>query len=307
MVVYLSEYIDPKAEQFLREHAMVVSTFDRIEEIDAIILRNIPVTAEMMDRAKKLKVIGKHGIGVNTIDVEAARQRGIRVVYTPTTNADSVAEMTVALFLALERGIVEANINCRKSAYDKIGPKSLIGTEINGKTLGQIGMGNIAQRIAHILKNGFNCRILGYDPFISAEEAEKRGFTKVDTLEDLLEQSDLVNVNVPLVKSTEHMISGDLFNHFKPTAVFVNAARGAIIDETDLYNALVAGKLKAAACDTFVNEPPKAGNPLLTLDNFSATPHIGGNTVEALARTGMEVVEQTLAVLNGEEPLHAVV
>lgn len=103
------------------------------------------------------------------------------------------------------------------------------------------------------------------------------------------------------------MISGDLFNHFKPTAVFVNAARGAIIDETDLYNALVAGKLKAAACDTFVNEPPKAGNPLLTLDNFSATPHIGGNTVEALARTGMEVVEQTLAVLNGEEPLHAVV
>lgn len=121
---------------------------------------------------------------------------------------------------------------------------------------------------------------------ISAEEAEKRGFTKVDTLEDLLEQSDLVNVNVPLVKSTEHMISGDLFNHFKPTAVFVNAARGAIIDETDLYNALVAGKLKAAACDTFVNEPPKAGNPLLTLDNFSATPHIGGNTVEALARIG---------------------
>ena len=116
MVVYLSEYIDPKAEQFLREHATVVSTFDRIEEIDAIILRNIPVTAEMMDRAKKLKVIGKHGIGVNTIDVEAARQRGIRVVYTPTTNADSVAEMTVALFLALERGIVEANINCRKSA-----------------------------------------------------------------------------------------------------------------------------------------------------------------------------------------------
>lgn len=307
MVVYLSEYIDPAAEKKLREHATVVDNFDHIEDIDAIILRNIPVTAEMMDRAKKLKVIGKHGIGVNTIDVEAARQRGIRVVYTPTTNADSVAEMTVALFLALERGIVEANINCRKSAYDKIGPKSLIGTEINGKTLGQIGMGNIAQRIAHILKYGFNCRILGYDPFISAGEAEKRGFQKVDTLEELLEQSDLVNVNVPLVKSTERMISGDLFNHFKPTAVFVNAARGAIIDEGDLYNALVAGKLKAAACDTFVNEPPKAGNPLLTLDNFSATPHIGGNTVESLQRTGAEVVDQVLAVLDGKEPLHAVV
>lgn len=306
MIVYLSEYIDPAAEALLRSKAEVVNSFDRIEEIDAIILRNIPVTAEMMDRAKKLKVIGKHGVGVNTIDVEAAKERGIRVVYTPTANADSVAEMTVALFMALERGIVEANMECRKSAYDKIGPQSLIGTEIAGKTLGQIGMGNIAQRVAAVLKNGFGCRILGYDPFISAEEAEKRGFTKIDSLEEMLEQSDLVNINVPLVKSTERMISGDVFNHFKPTAVFVNAARGAVIDETDLYNALVAGKLKAAACDTFVNEPPKADNPLLSLENFSATPHIGGNTKESLERTGREVVEQTLAVLEGREPLHSV-
>ena len=306
MVVYLSEYIDPAAEALLRANAEVVDNFDHIEEIDAIILRNIPVTAEMMDRAKKLKVIGTHGVGVNTIDVDAARERGIRVVYTPTANADSVAEMTVALFMALERGIVEANMNCRRSAYDKIGPKSLIGTEIAGKTLGQIGMGNIAQRVAAILKNGFHCRILGYDPFVSAEEAEKRGFIKVDSLEEMLEQSDLVNINVPLVKSTERMISGDVFNHFKPTAVFVNAARGAVIDETDLYNALVAGKLKAAACDTFVNEPPKADNPLLSLENFSATPHIGGNTQESLERTGREVVEQTLAVLAGKEPLHSV-
>ncbi len=307
MLVYLSEYIDPEAEALLREKAEVVNTFDRIAEIDAIILRNIPVTAEMMDRAKNLKVIGKHGVGVNTIDVEAARERGIRVVYTPTANADSVAEMTVALFLALERGIVEANMNCRRGAYDRIGPKSLIGTEIGGKTLGQIGMGNIAQRIAAIMKNGFNCRVLGYDPFVSAEEAAARGFEKVDSLEEMLEQSDLVNINVPLVKSTERMISGDVFNHFKPSAVFVNAARGAVIDETDLYNALVAGKLKAAACDTFVSEPPTPDNPLLSLENFSATPHIGGNTEESLRRTGREVVEQTLAVLEGREPLHAVV
>ena len=307
MLVYLSEYIDPEAEALLREKAEVVNSFDRIAEIDAIILRNIPVTAEMMDQAKKLKVIGKHGVGVNTIDVEAARDRGIRVVYTPTANADSVAEMTVALFLALERGIVEANMNCRRGAYDRIGPKSLIGTEIGGKTLGQIGMGNIAQRIAAIMKNGFNCRVLGYDPFVSAEDAAARGFEKVDSLEEMLEQSDLVNINVPLVKSTERMISGDVFNHFKPSAVFVNAARGAVIDETDLYNALVAGKLKAAACDTFVSEPPTPENPLLSLENFSATPHIGGNTEESLRRTGREVVEQTLAVLEGREPLHAVV
>lgn len=307
MTVYLSEYIHPEARALLESKCTVVDTLDHPEALDAIILRNIPVTAELMDRAKNLKVIGKHGIGVNTIDVDAARERGIRVVYTPTTNADSVAEMTVALFLALERKLVEANINCRKGVYKTIAPKPLIGTEIGGKTLGQIGMGNIAMRIARILKLGFGVKALGYDPFLSAEEAEKRGFEKVETLEELLERSDLVNVNVPLVNSTRDLISGKMFDHFKPGAVLVNAARGAIVNEDDLYNALVSGKLKAAACDTFVQEPPTGENKLLTLDNFCATPHIGGNTEEALQRTGMEVVTETLKVLAGEEPLHAVV
>lgn len=252
MIVYLSEYIYPEAAKKLKEHATVVDNFDHIEEIDAIILRNIPVTAEMMDRAKKLKVIAKHGIGVNTIDVKAAKERGIQVIYTPTANADSVAEMTVGLFLNLERRIYEANVKCRNSEFKEIAPKDFMGTEIMGKTFGQIGMGNIAQRIAHIMSAGFGAKVLGYDPFVSAKDAAERGFEKVETLEELLERSDLVNINVPLVKSTENMISGKLFDHFKPGAVFVNAARGAVINEEDLYCALVAGKLKAAACDTFV-------------------------------------------------------
>ena len=282
MTVYLSEYIYPPAVEKLKAHAAVVDNFDHIEDIDAIILRNIPVTAEMMDRAKKLKVIAKHGIGCNTIDVPAAKARGIQVIYTPTANADSVAEMTVGLFLALERRIVEAHNKCLRSEFTTIAPKNFLGTEILGKTFGQIGMGNIAQRIARIMREGFGAKVLGYDPFISAEDAEKRGFEKVETLEELLERSDLVNVNVPLVKSTTNMLSGKLFDHFKPGAVFVNAARGAVISEDDLYDALVSGKLKAAACDTFINEPPTAENKLLSLPNFIATPHIGGNTEEAL-------------------------
>ncbi len=306
MKIYLSEYIDPAAAQLLAENTEVVDSFDKIEEIDAIILRNIPVSRELMDRAINLKVIGKHGVGVNTIDVDAAREKGIRVIYTPTANADSVAEMTVALLMALERKVVQADRNCRNGVYTSIAPKELIGTEIGGKTLGQIGMGNIAQRIGRILKNGFGCKILGYDPFVSAEDAAARGFEKVETIEELLENSDLVNVNVPLVKSTEHMISGAVFNHFRPGAVFVNAARGAVIDEDDLYEALTSGKLKAAACDTFAVEPPTGENRLLTLDNFIATPHIGGNTEESLARTGMEIVTETLRVLAGEEPAHPV-
>ena len=259
MTVYLSEYIYPPAVEKLKAHAAVVDNFDHIENIDAIILRNIPVTAEMMDRARNLKVIAKHGIGCNTIDVAAAKARGIQVIYTM------------------------------------------------GKTFGQIGMGNIAQRIGHILSAGFGMTLLGYDPFISTEEAAKRGFRKVDTLEELLEQSDLVNINVPLVKSTENMISGKLFDHFKPGAVFVNAARGAVINEDGLYGALVSGKLKAAACDTFVNEPPTAENKLLSLPNFIATPHLGGNTEESLRKAGTEVVEETLNVLAGKPPAHPVI
>lgn len=306
MTVYLSEYIYPPAVEKLKQHATVVDNFDHIEDIDAIILRNIPVTAEMMDRAKRLKVIAKHGIGCNTIDVAAARDRGIQVIYTPTANADSVAEMTVGLFLALERRIVEANAKCRHSEFATIAPRDFLGTEIQGKTFGQIGMGNIAQRIAHIMSAGFGVKVLGYDPFVPAEEAEKRGFEKVGTLEELMERSDMVNINVPLVKSTVNMISGDLFNHFKSGAVFVNAARGAVINEDDLYDALVSGKLKAAACDTFIQEPPTAENRLLSLPNFSATPHIGGNTEEALQKAGTEVVEETLNVLAGKAPLHPV-
>lgn len=306
MTVYLSEYIFPDALEKLKKHATVVDSFDHIEEIDAIILRNIPVTAEMMDRAKNLKVIAKHGVGVNTIDVKAARERGIQVIYTPTANANSVAEMTVALFLSLSRKLYEANVNCRKGVYTTIAPKPLIGTELAGKTLGQIGMGNIAQQIAKILREGFGVHALGYDPFVSAEEAEKRGFEKVEKLEDMLERSDLVNINVPLSKSTEGLISGDMFNHFKPTAIFVNAARGAVINEDDLYNALVSGKLKAAACDTFIKEPPTGENKLLSLDNFSATPHIGGNSEEALQRTGTEIVDEVLNVLAGKTPMHPV-
>ena len=306
MIVYLSEYIYPEAVRKLKEHATVVDNFDHIEDIDAIILRNIPVTAEMMDRAKKLKVIAKHGIGCNTIDVEAAKARGIQVIYTPTANADSVAEMTVGLFLMMERRIYEANVKCRGSEFKTIAPPDFLGTEIKGKTFGQIGMGNIAQRISHIMSTGFGVKVLGYDPYIPPEEAAKRGFEKVETLEELLERSDMVNINVPLVQSTTNMISGDLFNHFKPGAVFVNAARGAVINEMDLYNALVSGKLKAAACDTFIHEPPTAENPLLSLPNFSATPHLGGNTEEALQKAGTEVVEETLNVLAGKVPLHPV-
>ncbi|MBO4915901.1 MAG: hydroxyacid dehydrogenase [Oscillospiraceae bacterium] len=300
MLVFLKDYIYPPAVELLKQHAEVVDNWNRIGEIDAIIARGTKITADIIEKATNLKVIAKHGIGVNTIDVEAASARGIPVINTPLSNADSVAELTVALFLMLERRLYEANVKSREGSFKTKGPSDFLGNEINGKTFGQIGMGNIAQRIAHIMSAGFGCKVLGYDPFVNAEEAAKRGFEKVDTVEELLERSDLVNVNVPLVKSTHNLVSRDAMRHFKPGSVFVNAARGEVIDEDALYDALVEGRLRAAACDTFVEEPVSPDNKLLTLRNFSATPHLGGNTEEALQKTGMQVVKDTLAVLGGD-------
>lgn len=306
MTIYLSEHIDPGAEQLLREKAVVVDNFDRASEIDGIILRNIPVTAELMDRTKNLKVIAKHGVGCNTIDLEAAKARDIQVIYTPAANADSVAELIVGLFLLLARKLYEANVGCRAGLYAAIAPRPLTGMELGGKTLGTIGMGSIATRTAKILRGGFGVKALGYDPFCTARQAEERGFEQVETVEELLERADLVSVNVPLLDSTRNLLSGEMFDHFKPGALLVNAARGGIVNEDDLYEALTSGKLKAAACDAFSVEPPTGENRLLSLPNFSATPHIGGATDECLTRVGMEIVTETLNVLAGKKPIHPV-
>lgn len=301
MTVYVTGSIYQPALDLLAQHAEIVRTLDNPEKIDAMIIRGGKVTEEMMDLCPNLKVIARHGIGVDSVDVPAATKRKIPVLNTPLTNADSVAELVVGLFLLLSRRLYEANVMSRDGSFEQVGRAKFLGLEMQGKTFGQIGMGNIAQRIAKIMQNGFGCRVLGYDPFVDAAEAEKRGFIKCETMEELLEQSDYVNVNVPLIPSTMNMISREKMEHFKQGAFFVNAARGGVADEDALYDALVSGRLSGAACDTFVGgEPVRADHKLLSLPNFSATPHIGGNTEEALQKTGMEVVQITLDYLAGK-------
>lgn len=305
MIVYLNEYIHPEAVANLKKNVKVVDNFDEIEKIDAIILRGATVTREMMEKATNLKVIAKHGVGTNTIDVQAAKELGIKVIYTPTANINSVAELIVGLILNLNRMICIANNNSRAGIYKRIAPPELTGIEIKGKTLGLVGMGNIACIVAGILKEGFGVEVVGYDPFVTFEKAAEMGYKKYEDLKELIRVSDIINIGVPLTEDTRNLISGDLFEYFKPDAILINAARGGIINEDDLYEALVNKKLKAAACDAFVNEPPTSENSkLLSLENFIATPHIGGNTIEALYRAGKEVVVETLNVLAGKEPIH---
>lgn len=298
--IYLNEFIHPAAVERLKEYADVVTDFDRIEELDGIIVRGTQVTGEMIDQAKNLKVIGRHGIAMNIIDLDAAKRNGVRVLNTPTSNANSVAEYVVGSFIAMSRHFYECNAKLRRGEFKRIAPPDLQGNDVSGKAVGLIGMGNISQRVARMMKAAFGTTVYGYDPFVEKEEAEKRGFIKCEKLEELLEASDFVSVSVPLSKGTINLVSGEMFDHFKKGAILVNAARGKIVNEENLYAALKDGKLKAAAFDVFEVEPLPKDSKLLTLENFSATPHIGGNTEEALYRTGMEVVENVINVLEGK-------
>lgn len=308
MSVYLSEYVNPDALALLKDSKIkIVDNFDHPEEVEAIILRVFKVSAELMDKLPNLKLIAKHGAGYDSIDVKAAKERNIMVTYTPTANSLSVAELIVALAASGFRNIYKANVNIREGKYEKIAPAELVGHEISGKTVGLIGCGNIATMAANILKGGYGVTVLAYDPFLSKERIEMKGFTKVDDLKELISQSDIVNVSVQLNDNTRNMISGDIFDCFKKNSILINAARGGIVNEDDLYQALKDGKLYAAACDAFVNEPAKPETcKLLELDNFYATPHIGGSSAESLERTGFQTVEEVIRVLKGEDPKYPI-
>ena len=308
MTIFLDEYIDPQARKHLEKYATVVNHFDDPNAIDGIILRVYPVDAELMKKCKNLKVIGKHGVGCNTIDLESARKLGITVVNTPRANTNSVAELIVGEILDIARNITTAHNKSKHGEFTTIAPMEMTGIELTGKTLGLIGTGNIAQRTAEILTGGFGMKVVAYDPYVSAETMEKLGYQKYEDVGDMIAQADVVNISVPLTPSTKDLVSGEIFDRFKPGAILVNAARGGIVNEKDLYEALSTGKLRAAACDAFVTEPPSAENTALyNLPNFVGTPHIGATTHEALERMGMEIVDEVLQVLNGGEARNRVV
>lgn len=299
--VYLNDHICPNAIKRLKAHVKLVDNFDHPEEIDAIIVRQQYCTREMIEKAKNCKLIQMHGVGLERIDVDAAKEAGIPVSNIHGGNAQSVAELTVALILALSRKLTYINDGVKKGKFACFGLPETEGNEVSGKTLGLVGGGQIAQRTAYIMKNAFLCKLLVYDPFLDDTECTKLGFTKIANLKVLFSRSDFVSIHVPLLDSTKHMINNDILDCAKPGLILVNTARGGIVDETALYEALISGKLKAAGMDVFEQQPPKPDNPLLSLDNFIGTIHIGGSTAEALERNGRIVVDHVFQALGIEE------
>lgn len=298
--VYLNDHIAQSAVERLEKKVQIVNNFDHPEELDAIIVRQQFCPRNVIEKAKKCKIIQMHGVGLERIDTKAAQEFRIPVKNCPNGNAQSVAELVLALALALSRKLKFIDKGVQEGRFAEFGLPETVGNEVSNKTLGLVGSGKIARLVASLFKTAFNCKILCYNKYLSNEESQKLGFEKIDTLEELLKVSDIVSVHVPLTDETKKMFGPGIFDNANHNLLFINTARGGIVDETVLYEALTNGKIKAAAMDVFEKQPPETTNPLLRLENFIATLHIGGSTNEALERNGKTVVDNVFNALGIE-------
>jgi len=272
-----------------------------IKHYDALIVRSeTKVTKDVIKAAKKLKVIGRAGSGVDNIDVDSATEHGIIVMNTPGGNTNAVAEHTMALILAISRNIIQAHNSLKQKKWER---NKLLGVELKNKTIGIIGLGHIGVEVAK-KANAFGMKVLGYDPYVTAEKAKELNI-ELTTLKNLCRKSDYITVHTPLTDKTKGMISDKEFKLMKKGVKIINAARGGIINESSLLKNLKNGKVSSAALDVFVEGKP-FGSPLLNMTNVIVSPHLGASTKEAQVEVGKEVVEQVIAALNNEEIVNAV-
>ena len=273
-----------------------------VGQYDAIITRSgTSITASLIKNPGKLKIIGRAGVGVDNINIEAASKKGIIVLNAPTGNTLAATELTMGIMLAAARKIPLANDSLKKGKWDR---KKFMGVELYNKTLGIVGLGRIGSNVA-IRAKSFGMKVIAYDPYIKQSKADSLGVTLYDKLEDLLKEVDVITFHTPLTSKTKNMITTKEITFMKDNVIFVNCARGGIVSEADLYEALKSGKVFAAGVDVFVEEPPEK-NKLLELENAFATPHIGANTMEGQEAVSVIIAEQVLNALHGRPYQNAV-
>lgn len=256
----------------------------KIADVDVLLVRSqTKVTREIIQAAKNLKLIGRAGVGVDNIDLTAATEHGIIVVNAPDGNTNSAAEHTIAMMTSLARHIPQAYNSLKNGVWDR---KSFVGVELKNKTLGVIGFGRIGVEVAYRAK-GQRMEVMAYDPFLTEERAQKLGVTKA-TVEEICEACDFITVHTPLLPDTKNLLNKEKFAIMKDGVRIINCARGGIINEDDLYDAIVDGKVAGAALDVFIEEPA-TDNKLLTLPQVIATPHLGASTVEAQESVAVDV------------------
>ncbi len=299
MRVLIREEIAEPGVRLLRERFEVDEDRDSpLEEIiggyDAIVIRSASkLTAELIERADRLKVIGRAGVGVDNVDVEAATRRGIVVANAPESNVVSAAEHTIGLLVALSRNIAQAHAALKQGRWER---SKWAGVELADKTLGVLGFGRIGQQVARRAQ-GLGMRVVAYDPFVSEERFRELGAERVETVDEVLAASDFLTLHLPLTPETRGSIDAAAFSKMRDGVRLVNAARGELVDEAALVDALRSGKVAGAAVDVYAQEP--YSGPLLELDQVVVTPHLAASTAEAQDRAGIIVAEQVAAALEG--------
>lgn len=294
--IQLGDYDFPDMQIDYREGIDRKTILEIIGAYDAIITRSrTQVDAPLIQAGKNLKVVGRGGVGVDNIDIDAASRRGVLVLNAPESNNVSAAELAIALMMAAARGIGRSDKQIRSGVWDR----KFLGRELKGATLGIVGLGRIGSLVAKRVQ-GLGMTVIAYDPYISKHRAEELKVELYDNLKQMLVKCDFLTVHTPLTDETLGMIGRDELACLPCHAVVVNAARGGIIDEMALAESLERKKIFAAGLDVFVGEPPKSDHPLLALDNVILTAHLGANTEEAQARVGAEILERVVLALRGD-------
>ena len=310
MKVLITEKLAEPAVELLREEFEVdvllglgnQELLERIGEYDGLIVRSATrVTAEVIERAENLKAIGRAGIGVDNIDIEVATKHGILVANAPESNTVAAAEHTLALMLAAARRIPAADSSLRGGEWNRSAFK---GVEVAEKTLGLVGLGHVGTIVARGAV-GMGMRVLAYDPYVSEDRMRSMNLDRAENLDEIFESSDFVSLHVPRTPQTAGMVDAGALEKMKPTAYLINVARGGIVDETALYNALKEGTIAGAALDVF-EEEPTTQSPIFSLPNVVVTPHLGASTAEAQDRAGVAAAEQVATALRGAVPMHAI-
>lgn len=303
--VLITDGLDSNGIAILKKSAEVVekpgiTPEDLLKEVgdyDALIVRGrTKVIPAVFDAGKKLKVVGRAGVGVDNIDLAAAKVHGVTVVNSPLATTTAVAELTLALMLSAVREVARADSSMKAGKWLK---KEFEGAELSGKTLGVLGFGRIGAAVAKRAA-AFDMNVLGYDPMVPADEIAKRGGKPV-SMDELLNQSDMITMHLPLTADTKSMLNAAAFAKMKQGVYIICAARGGVIDEAALLDALNSGKVAGAALDVFVAEPPGLTD-LVAHSKLVCTPHVGAQTVEAQSRAANDIAEEILAALN-DQPL----
>jgi len=301
--VLVKEKIAESGVSLLREHFDVEDGTgwengelpERIGDYDAIIVRSATkVTSDLIERAGRLKVIGRAGTGVDNVDVKAATKRGILVANAPESNSLAAAEHTITLMLALCRNVPQAHASLVGGKWER---SKFGGIEVYGKTLGILGFGRIGQLVAQRAR-GFEMKVLAFDPFVAAERYRELGAEKAETSEEVYEQADMITIHLPKTPDTAHWLDDEAFSKMKDGVLIVNVARGELLDHEALQRALESGKVGGAALDVFPEEP-MTEHPLFSMPQVVVTPHLGASTAEAQDRAGVITAEQVVAALTG--------